>query len=123
MNKVGIAIINYNSTEYLDLTLESVFNSKNETDYVIGIIDNGSNLNEKKKCKSVVEKYTKKNSRNILYVDSDKNLGFSGGNYVIIKRLLEDESITHICLLNSDVIVPNRWLDILLKYNKDIVGY
>lgn len=122
MNKVGIAIINYNSTEYLDLTLESVFNSKNETDYVIGIIDNGSNLNEKKKCKNVVEKYTKINGRNILYIDSDKNLGFSGGNNELIKRLLEDESITHICLLNSDVIVPNGWLDTLLKYNKDVIG-
>jgi glycosyltransferase involved in cell wall biosynthesis len=50
------------------------------------------------------------------------NRGFSGGNNVGIRAVLADPAVTHVCLLNSDVIVPHRWLDDLLASGHDIVS-
>jgi GT2 family glycosyltransferase/glycosyltransferase involved in cell wall biosynthesis len=123
MNKVGIIIINYNSSEYLEISVKSILDAKSNTPFIIGVIDNGSSESEKKKCNAIIEEY--RNSRKnveLLFIDSASNKGFSGGNNTIIEEMLKDESITHICLLNSDVIVPDNWLDELIKYDVDVIG-
>ena len=42
MKKAGIVIINYNSMNYLKITLSSLLNAKTNIDYAVGVIDNGS---------------------------------------------------------------------------------
>lgn len=123
MSKVGIVIINYNSMNYLGITIESLLKAKTNVPYAIGVIDNGSSPEERDSCEQLVEKVSKENpDAEIKFFDAGKNLGFSGGNNVVIRYFLEQSEISHICLLNSDVIVTDYWLDYLLEKDKDVIG-
>nr|WP_296462904.1 glycosyltransferase [uncultured Acetatifactor sp.] len=123
MKKVGIVIINFNSINYLKITLKSILEAKTNIAYMIGIIDNGSARQDRIECKDFIEKMQLSHVASTLkFYDAGKNLGFSGGNNVVIKDFLLNEDITHICLLNSDVIVTDYWLDYLLEKDKDIIG-
>ena len=123
MNKVGIVILNFNSMKYLPLTLESLVRAKGEVPFVVGVIDNGSSKDERDACEKLVKQYDAKYDKwEFIFFDAGKNLGFSGGNNVVIKSFLERKDITHICLLNSDVIVTDYWLEYLLEKNKDVIG-
>ena len=118
MNKVGIVILNFNSMKYLPLTLESLVRAKGEVPFVVGVIDNGSSKDERDACEKLVKQYDAKYDKwEFIFFDAGKNLGFSGGNNVVIKSFLERKGITHICLLNSDVIVTDYWLEYLLEKN------
>lgn len=123
MKKVGIAIINYNSGDYLKATLESVMAAKTEIPFAVKVIDNGS---EEAQCryarKCLNELETNYPDAELEFVDAGENLGFSGGNNILIRKFLEDSGITHICLLNSDVIVTDYWLDHMLNKNFDVIG-
>lgn len=123
MKKVGIIIINFNSMNYLKLTMESLFKARTDVAYSVGIIDNGSAAEERNACEALVKELTAKNpDTELKFFDAGKNLGFSGGNNVVIKYFMEQKDITHICLLNSDVIVTDYWLDYLLQKNADVIG-
>lgn len=121
-NKVGIVILNYNGSEYLNITLDALCRAKVDTAFEVGVIDNGSTLADAKRCRDLCRGYFEQNGLSGFFIPSNKNLGFSGGNNVVIRRFLEDASITHICLLNSDVIVTDGWLDILLSTGAEAVG-
>lgn len=121
-NKVGIVILNYNGSEYLDVTLDALCRAKVKTAFEVGVIDNGSSLADAKRCRELCRGYFEQTGLPGFFIPSNKNLGFSGGNNVVIRRFLEDPSITHICLLNSDVIVTDGWLDILLSTRAEAVG-
>ncbi len=121
--KVGIVILNYNSGNYLKLTLQSLLEAKSNVDFVVGVIDNGSQERERKECKRYISELQEKYAAvELLFFDAEKNLGFSGGNNVVIREFMAREDITHICLLNSDVIVTDYWLDYLLEKDKDVIG-
>lgn len=123
MSKVGIVILNFNSMKYLPLTLESLVRVKGNIPFVVGVIDNGSSKEERDKCEKLVKQYEAQYSQQeFIFFDAGRNLGFSGGNNVVIKAFLEREDITHICLLNSDVIVTDYWLDYLLEKDRDVIG-
>lgn len=122
MNKVGIAIINFNAYKYLQLTLESLAKAKCDTEFVVGIIDNGSKVEDKAACKKCVEFFKEISPFEIKFWDSEKNLGFSGANNVVLNYFLQTEEITHFCLLNSDVLVSDHWLDYLLEKARDVIG-
>ena len=55
MKKAGIVIINYNSMNYLKITLSSLLNAKTNIDYAVGVIDNGSLEQERNECKAFIE--------------------------------------------------------------------
>lgn len=123
MNKVGIIIINYNSMNYLKLTVDSLLKAASKTPYVIGIIDNGSSAEERDACKILVQNINNEAvGVQARFYDAERNLGFSGGNNLVIKDMLKDNDISHICLLNSDVIVTDNWLDYLVEKEKDVIG-
>lgn len=123
MYQVGIAIINYNSGEFLKATLESVLQAKTNVPFAVAVIDNGSEADECKAAEIFVDELKKKYPDSRLeFVNAGKNLGFSGGNNVLIKKFMGDSQITHVCLLNSDVIVTDYWLDYLLEKNCDVIG-
>lgn len=123
MNKVGIAIINYNSGKFLRVTLESLLKAECDTAYDVAVIDNGSEPSECKAAETFAAELRERHPDVKLdFVNAGKNLGFSGGNNVLIQRFLEDGDITHICLLNSDVYVTDHWLDYLVEKDRDVIG-
>lgn len=122
MNKVGIAIINFNASKFLQITLESLIKAKCQTEFVVGVIDNGSAAVDKAACKEFVEHFIENAPFEVCFYDSEKNLGFSGANNVILKKFLQRQDITHFCLLNSDVVVSDYWLDYMLEKVRDVIG-
>lgn len=119
--KVGIVILNFNGSEFLKYSLDSLLRAKTNVAYEVGVIDNGSAEKDAKTAQKYFEEFRKKGGRG-FFVCSEKNLGFSGGNNVVIKRFLEDAEITHICLLNSDVLVTDYWLEYLTDDDYDVTG-
>ena len=123
MKHVGIAILNFNGSEYLKLTLDSLVRAKTNIPFTVGVIDNGSSQKDLQKAQKYFDNYIgTEDKQDGFFIASDKNLGFSGGNNVVISRFLKDEKITHVCLLNSDVIVTDYWLDYLLRSQCSVVG-
>lgn len=121
--KVGIVIINYNSGKYLRLTLKSLLMAKNDISYIVGVIDNGSAKQECQECREYMDELRREYpAAELLFFSADKNLGFSGGNNVVIKEFMKRDDITHICLLNSDVILTDYWLDYLIEKDCDVIG-
>ena len=121
MKKTGIVILNYNGSSFLELTLDSLLRAKTNCAFEVGVIDNGSEKNDADNAQRITDKYLAKGLKG-FFIRSEKNLGFSGGNNVVIKRFLEDSEITNICMLNSDVIVTDYWLDYLTEKDYDAVG-
>ena len=119
--KVGIVILNFNGSEFLKYCLDSLLRAKTDVAYEVGVIDNGSADKDAKTAQKYFDQFCKNGGKG-FFVRSEKNLGFSGGNNVVIKRFLEDDEITHICLLNSDVLVTDRWLEYLTDDDYDVTG-
>lgn len=118
MSKVGIVILNYNSTNYLKSALDSLYAAETKVPFAVGVLDNGSSREERDACQELVGRM----QAEIRFFDAGRNLGFSGGNNVVIRHFLEQPDITHICLLNSDVLVTDYWLDYLLEKERDVIG-
>ncbi|WIE03386.1 glycosyltransferase [Vibrio fluvialis] len=121
-NKVGIVIVSYNAHKAVELTLSSLSRAYNETSYKVILIDNASNQEEQVLIKASFDRYADDENKNWLFIQEEKNRGFSGGNNVGIKKFLEDSEVDRICLLNSDVIVTDHWLDRLVEKNEDAVS-
>ena len=105
---VSIVLLNYNG--YND-TIECIKSLKNITynNYKIVIVDNNSTDNSEIEIKKFI-----KNDDNIQFIQSYKNLGFSGGNNIGIRYALENNA-DYICLLNNDTIVETNFLSELVN--------
>ena len=103
--QVSIIILNWNG--YKD-TVECISSLK-QIDYEnfqVVLVDNGSSKNESELLNNSFPK--------IKTIRSDKNLGFSGGNNLGIKYLLE-QSADYILLINNDTTVNKNFLDPLVE--------
>lgn len=119
--KVGIVILNFNGSEFLKYALDSMLRAKTNVAFEAGVIDNGSQEKDAATAQKYFEQYQNNGGKG-FFIRSEKNLGFSGGNNVVIKRFLENPEITHVCLLNSDVLVTDYWLEYLTDDDYDITG-
>ena len=122
MNKVGIVLLNFNGSSLLKLTMDSLVRAKSKVKWELYLVDNGSESEDNVLAKKYFEEIILGNGFPGIFFASQENKGFSGGNNIAIKHFLGDESITHICLLNSDVIVTDSWLDILIADDFDVTG-
>lgn len=120
-NKVGIVIVSHNASLATRITLASLRIAKNKTPFDVIVVDNASDISERNAIRNALERHVSEGNLSWKYIQSEENLGFSGGNNIGIEMFLNDETISHICLLNSDVIIPDFWLDRLLNYNFNIV--
>jgi len=120
--KVGIVIVSYNASEVVRITLASIRRAHNDAAFKLILVDNASELLEREKIRSAMSKHIAEAGSAWRYIEQDKNLGFSGGNNIGISNFLDDDEISHICLLNSDVVVTDHWLDHLLASGSDIVS-
>ncbi|MCM5572373.1 glycosyltransferase [Burkholderiaceae bacterium FT117] len=120
--KIGIVIVSYNASPAVRSTLASLRRAKNEVASEVILVDNASRDDERPRLRGALERHASEAGLPWRYLQEPRNLGFSGGNNVGIRAFLEDPAVTHVCLLNSDVIVSDRWLDRLVAAGKDIVS-
>jgi len=99
---VSIVILNFNSGNILSNCVDSIKNSK-YSNYEIIVVDNASEDESISLCK---QKFS-----DIKFIENKKNLGFSEGNNIGIKKA----NGKFILILNPDTIVKQNWLDELLN--------
>lgn len=98
--KVSIILVNYNQPEVTYECLKSI-KTLEYPNYEVWVVDNDSKI--EKRIDPLL-------FQDVNYIQSDTNLGFSGGNNLAIKRCSGD----YILLLNNDTEVEAKLLNILL---------
>src|SRR3989344_1207763 len=103
----SIIVLNYYGEQVIEATIESLLKlNYPKTEYEIIVVDNNSQDNSKE----ILIKYSKQYP-NIKLFFQNKNLGFSKGNNVGIKKAKGE----FVALLNNDCIVEKNWLKELVK--------
>lgn len=118
--RTAVVIVSFNELPALRVTLGSLVRAKNQTPFRVFLVENGSGADTKSLVIETV-RYMARAGLDIRYIDSPRNLGFSGGNNLGIKEALA-EDFSHICLLNSDVVCTTGWLDHLIASGELAVG-
>ncbi len=111
MKKVGIVLVNYNNYE---LTADCIASIKKSTytAVTIVVVDNASTDCSGKKLSKEKE---------IVFIQAQENLGFSGGNNLGI-CYLKKKGVDYIMLLNNDtVIAPDMVEQLMKRASQDIV--
>ncbi len=114
---VLILVINYNNAEETLRCLESI--SLSDGEFHVGLIDNGSNLNDINHLKSSTTRYP-----NVILTESKVNLGFSGGVNLGL-QVSDIQSYEYILLLNNDATIESDTMRLLtraLDENSEIGG-
>lgn len=117
---IAIIVLSFNAPQALRVTLDSLARAKVGVPFTVYLIDNGSRPEVKTEVGEIVAGIQSRGLA-VTYTDHPVNLGFSGGNNVCIKQALA-KSHTHICILNSDVVVTENWLDYLIDTAEPVVG-
>lgn len=114
--KLSIITINYNGSENTIKLLESLKNQADKDFDVIVVDNNSSDVNKLMDYETL--------ETNIIYIKSGRNLGYSGGNNVGIKKALENGA-DWVLLLNNDTWVESGFVEHLkanLEGREGIVG-
>ncbi|MED1863948.1 glycosyltransferase [Fictibacillus nanhaiensis] len=120
--KFCFVILHYRTLNETIECIQHLKKLKNQHDIQIIVVDNGSNdASIEKIKKQVIEE------ENLLYVESEYNLGFAKGNnlgYTISKHKYQAE---YIFMLNSDVYIKEKeFTELVVEINKqtnfDILG-
>ncbi len=114
--RLTIITINYNSSENTIKLLESL-KDQSDKDFEVIVVDNNSEDVEK-----LMDYETTQN--NIVYIKNDKNIGFSGGNNIGIRRALENQA-DWVLLLNNDTWVESSFIEHLrakLEGREGVIG-
>lgn len=106
---ISIIIVGYNSKKHIDDCLTSIYKSTLQKFRVIFVDNNSSD-------RSI--EYLKKNFPDVVAIESQKNLGFAGGNNLGIKKALELKT-DYIFLLNPDTMVDEKCLEKLKTAAKE----
>lgn len=115
--KVSILWLNYNSSSFMDIVLESLqgVNDLNYSNYELIVVDNGSTDTSYKTIRDFVSRMHIKNK----VIRLPKNLGFTGGNNIAYKA--RDKDSEYIVLLNNDAVPYQNSLkemiEVMREYN------
>lgn len=102
----SIVVLNYYGEKVIGETLNSLLNlNYPKKQYEIIVVDN----NSKDKSDEILKRYTSL-YKSVKVIFLDKNLGFSKGNNIGIKKAKGD----YVCLVNNDCIVGKNWLKELI---------
>lgn len=99
-----LIVVNYNTADLLKDCLDSIDKKKWKVGLQIWVVDNASTDD------SVA--MLKKNFPQVTIIQSNKNLGFAGGNNLGLKKVTSKYAL----LLNSDTIVGDKALDNLVEF-------
>jgi GT2 family glycosyltransferase len=106
--KVAMVVLTYNQKKMLEETLDSVINKTKYKNYKIFLVDNGS---EDRHDLMVKKKFPK-----VDVTRNEKNLGFSKGNNIGIKKALREYKPEYFLLLNDDMEISDpNFLNKMLK--------
>lgn len=108
-NSVSIIILTYNSTNFLDSCLESIFSLDFE-DFELIIVDNASSDDTQKQLSKIIPP----DNINLKIILNSKNLGYGLGNKVGIDNSKGD----FIAIINPDVVLEKSWLKNIIKIIK-----
>lgn len=107
MIKILVIIVTYNAKPWIDKCFSSVIGSSYPAD--IFVVDNGS--------KDGTQEYIKKSYPNIIFQQSECNLGFGGANNIGLKFALEN-NYDYVYLLNQDAWIFPDTLEKLVNAHK-----
>lgn len=110
--ELSIIILSYNTAELTKQTIESIYRATelSTNRFEIIVLDNASQDNSV----SVLRQLSQKNN-NLHIIEHKENSGFSKGNNIASKQAKGE----YLLFLNSDIIVQNRGIDVLLSYLKE----
>lgn len=100
---VSIIIVNYNTKELTQSCIDSILNNTHDINYEIILIDNKSSDGSQQQFRQ---------NKNILFIESDKNLGFGKANNLGYKYARGK----YILLLNSDTLLKNNAIKIFFEH-------
>ena len=103
---VSIILVNYKTYWYLNDCIKSIKDKTQGLDYEIIVVDNASGDNS---CAMI-----QKNHSDVILLPSATNLGFGGANNLGVSVAKGD----YVFLLNTDTILLNNAVKILLDYMK-----
>lgn len=101
---VSIIIVNWNSADYLRKCVGSVLETTKDISYEIIVIDNASYDGSKEMLEREFPQ--------VLYIQSDKNLGFSKANNLAYEK----SSGSALMFLNPDTVVLNSAVSLMFKH-------
>lgn len=101
---IAILIVGYKSRNDLKDCLRSIFSS-NYKNFRVFFIDNSPD--------GSIE-YIKSNFPKVTIVPNKENLGYAGGNNVLIKKAIEQKA-DYVFVLNPDTIIDSNCLEVLIK--------
>ena len=114
--RLSIITLNYNSSENTIKLLESLKNQTDKDFEVIVVDNNSDDISQLMDYKTA--------ETNIIYIKNDRNLGYSGGNNVGIRKALQNGA-DWVLLLNNDTWVESLFtgrLKAILEGKEGIVG-
>lgn len=100
---LSVIIINYQSAQYTNQCVESIFTSTSNLEFEVILVDNSDQMTE---LSVILQKYPE-----LRYIKTERNLGFAGGNNVGIAQAKGE----FILLLNNDTVVNDQSIVIPLK--------
>lgn len=100
--KVVIVVLSWNSKKYIGECLNSLKKTKTE----IILVDGGSTDGS--------QEYLKTNFNELKLIETNKNLGYAGGNNVGLRRALE-QNADFVWIVNPDIVVDQNSLEEALK--------
>jgi len=106
MVDLTIIILNYNTSDLTQECLTSIYKYKPKCSFEVVVVDNASSDDSVKEIKSKFPK--------VRLISNDKNLGFSKGNNVGVKRVYKNSK--YCLLLNSDTTVLSESLTNLYNH-------
>ena len=106
MPQLDIILVSYNTAEYTQRAIESVYVETQGTDFHIIMVDNDSSDNS---VELITDKYPR-----VEVIQTGDNLGFAGGVNVGVKAGKAD----YVLLLNPDTVILDGAIDKLMDYAK-----
>jgi len=103
VNELSIIVLSYNTKDLTLKCLQTIFENKGSIKPEVWVVDNNSTDGS---CEAIKKKYPQ-----VSLIKSDKNLGFSGGNNLALKKINSSYSL----LLNSDTELLPGALDNLIE--------
>jgi GT2 family glycosyltransferase len=109
---VSFIIVNYNTFDLTSKAISSIIEHSKLIDVEIVLVDNASAEKDPQEFKKAFPE--------IVLIESDKNLGFAGGNNLGI----ENSKGAYICLMNSDAaIIEADWYKLIEVANDQGIGF
>lgn len=119
---VGIVMLLHDRADVAVPCLRSIASARGEVPWELYLLDNASRPGESATVRAEFERLQREGTLRGRFVRSEVNTGFPKGNNLGIRHFLERDEATHLCLVNSDVLVPDFWLDRLVERCTDAVG-